>query len=64
MGMIKEVDFHKYCPLCAYWECNMNEEPCNDCLTYGVNMYSEKPVRFAQARKEPKEKKKGKKRRK
>lgn len=41
-----EVFFNQYCPLCEHREKNEYEEPCNDCLDYGWNVNSHKPVRF------------------
>lgn len=42
----REVNFYKYCPLCKYSELNSTDEPCDECLGYPENMYSEKPVKY------------------
>ena len=42
----KEVYFDKYCPLCEYCDKRENEDPCFDCLNYGRNEDSHKPVNF------------------
>lgn len=39
-----EVDFDKYCPTCKYAQTNEVKDPCNDCLSEGMNLYSAKPV--------------------
>ena len=46
--LMKEVDFHTYCPTCLY----RNEEEsdpykhCNDCLTVPAREGTHKPVEF------------------
>lgn len=40
----KEVDFAKHCKTCEYSELEEKFDPCNDCLTEGMNLNSEKPV--------------------
>lgn len=45
------VDFNKYCPSCKYRDLEKNDnqqepEPCNECLTEPVNLYSTKPVKY------------------
>lgn len=42
----KEVYFHKYCPLCAYYDLSESEDPCWDCLENGANYSSHKPVKY------------------
>lgn len=42
----KEVDFNKYCPLCECYELNDFENPCDDCLTWPVNLNTSKPMHF------------------
>lgn len=42
----KEVYFHKYCPTCKYEKTSEVEEPCNECLEYGVNDYTHRPVKW------------------
>ena len=40
------VDFKKYCELCEYKDKREYEDPCNECLDYGTNENSQKPVCF------------------
>ena len=42
----KEVYFCDYCKTCAHEKEPAREDPCNECLTYPVNLYSHKPVRW------------------
>lgn len=42
----KEVYFDKYCETCEHKEVREDEEPCNECLTETVNLYSHKPVNW------------------
>ena len=42
----KIVDFEKYCPLCKNAKVIETEDPCNECLTTPVNIYSRKPIMF------------------
>lgn len=42
----KEVDFKKYCKTCKHKELEENFDPCCDCLDYGYNSESEKPVNW------------------
>lgn len=46
MSSKKEVNFNKYCPKCMYHDLNENGDPCNDCLAWGYNIDSKKPVFF------------------
>lgn len=41
---IKLVEFDKYCTKCKHKRVPQTEEPCNTCLTNGVNEDSHKPV--------------------
>ena len=43
------VAFEKYCPLCKYNKYEEKFDPCNECLDYGVNKDSEKPLFFKAA---------------
>lgn len=43
---MKEVYFDKYCQTCEYKDLEESEEPCNECLTETVNLYSHKPVKW------------------
>lgn len=40
----KEVNFRLYCPKCRYYDLKETEDPCNDCLNYGSNEDSHRPV--------------------
>ena len=48
----KEVDFHKYCPLCVYAETLTSEgyisDKCEDCLGNPSNIDSHKPVNYVE----------------
>ena len=41
-----EVDFEKYCKTCQYNDLDEKFDPCCDCLDYGYNSQSEKPVNW------------------
>lgn len=45
----REVDFHKYCPKCKYFEIKYIMGPCNECLGEPCNKNSEKPVYYEPA---------------
>lgn len=40
------VDFEKYCKTCKYKDTEEFKDPCNDCLDYPVNTYTDKPVNY------------------
>ena len=42
----KFVNFRLYCPKCRFYELKEDEEPCNECLSYPVNVESEKPINY------------------
>ena len=42
----REVDFHKYCQKCKYWDINDIMDPCNECLGEPCNKNSEKPIYY------------------
>ena len=42
----KHVEFNKYCQTCIHRKTEETEEPCNECLTNPVNLYSHKPVKY------------------
>lgn len=46
-----EVDFKTYCPLCVNRDLNEHQDPCNECLEYGTNENSTKPVLFKEQKK-------------
>lgn len=43
---MKEVYFDQYCQTCKHKDLKESEEPCNECLTETVNLYSHKPVKW------------------
>lgn len=47
---MKEVSFYKYCPLCKHKDKAETEDPCESCLLEPVNLHSEKPVCFKEAK--------------
>ncbi len=46
MNNPKEVYFFKYCQLCDHKDTKETEEPCCECLSYGWNEDSHKPINF------------------
>lgn len=44
----KEVYFDQYCQTCKHCDTPESEEPCNECLYEPVNLYSHKPVKYAE----------------
>ena len=42
----KEIYFCDYCKICAHEKEPAWEDPCNECLTCPVNLYSHKPIRW------------------
>lgn len=42
----KEVDFEKWCPKCAHWKKDEEDDPCNICLGIGGNYGTTKPFKF------------------
>ena len=44
--MAKFVRFDIWCNYCIHHELEGSEDPCNDCLCYGANEDSTKPVNF------------------
>ena len=47
MDVYKEVYFHGYCENCKHYNISENLEPCNECLSNPVNLYSHKPIKFS-----------------
>ena len=45
-NVYKEVYFNKYCKDCKHINVDGDKDPCNECLTNSVNLYSHKPVNF------------------
>ena len=44
------VNFNDYCPNCEYAKVDGIDEPCNTCLDYPVNQYTDIPVKFKDSR--------------
>lgn len=42
----KLVEFDKCCEDCVYKDVPESEDPCDECLTQPVNLYSKKGVNF------------------
>ena len=42
----KEVYFWEYCKTCKYQSTREDEDPCDECLQYGSNQNSHKPVNW------------------
>ena len=40
----KEVYFDQYCKTCRFWNSDVAEDPCHECLNNPVNLYSHKPT--------------------
>lgn len=45
-NQMKIVRFDTYCITCKHYNVPETEEPCNECLTCGANLYSERPVNY------------------
>ena len=46
----KIVDFGYYCEKCKHYEESENGEPCDECLSNPVNLYSHKPVKYEEGK--------------
>lgn len=42
----KEVYFNEYCRTCKYKKTEEGDDPCNECLSEPMNVYSHKPVNW------------------
>lgn len=42
----KEVRFDLYCPQCAHYDKQAQDDPCWDCLNQGWNYDSHKPIKY------------------
>lgn len=42
----KEVFFEIYCPQCKNEDTEETKDPCNECLAFGWNIDSHKPIHF------------------
>ena len=40
----KEVYFHVHCKTCKHEKLEEKFDPCNECLEYGMNVESHKPI--------------------
>lgn len=40
------VDYFTHCKTCKYENTSPVEMPCNECLEYPVNLYTDKPVNW------------------
>ena len=46
----REVMFCKYCSKCKHKDIPDVEDPCNECLEEYYNLYTDRPVRFEEAK--------------
>jgi hypothetical protein len=46
-----KVDFKKYCKTCKHKELGEKFDPCNECLDYGYNLNSQKPMKWEEKKK-------------
>lgn len=46
MDIYQEVDFEHYCPKCKHADKDEKFDPCCECLDYGMNRQSSKPVEY------------------
>lgn len=42
----KEVNYAEYCKTCKFYEKSEKDDPCFECLTSNINLYSHKPVNY------------------
>lgn len=42
----KEVDFKQYCKTCKHEAVDETIDPCDECLSSPINLYSHKPVNW------------------
>lgn len=49
--MYKEVYFGDYCKSCKFYKLKEEEEPCDECLSIPMNLYSHKPAKWEQSEK-------------
>ena len=52
--MFKIVDFATNCPKCKYKGVDENDDPCFYCLSQTVNVFTDKPVKYEEAKNENK----------
>lgn len=48
----REVNFGKYCKTCKYSHKLEYDDPCDECLSYPTNLYSEKPINWKEKSRE------------
>lgn len=46
----REVRFDIYCPKCKYKKTPEVMDPCNECLDYPMNINTEKPIHYQEAK--------------
>ena len=51
----KEVYFGEYCTTCEHKNLKEEEDPCDECLSNPVNLYSHRPIKWKQNTKKVKE---------
>lgn len=44
--LYKEVYFDTYCSTCKHKSVKDDEDPCDECLSEPINLYSHKPVKW------------------
>lgn len=47
----KEVYFDKYCKSCEHEDLKDCKDPCHDCLSTPINLYSHKPIHWEEKNK-------------
>ena len=47
----KEVYFDMYCHNCIHFDKVSDEEPCDECLSEPMNIYSHKPTKYVEKEK-------------
>ena len=47
----KEVYFNQYCKTCKHKDVKDTDEPCNECLSEPIKLYSHKPVKWEEKEK-------------
>lgn len=53
--MYKEVYFGDYCKSCKHYKLKEDEDPCDECLSAPVNLYSHRPTKWEQSTKKVEE---------
>ena len=47
----KEVYFEQYCKTCKHKDTNEADDPCDECLSEPMNIYSHKPTKYVEKEK-------------